>query len=131
MMSPVAVRASRMRAYASSPARVVRRGGVGVEGVGGEPGPGVAEVVLLPPPRRHAPAHLPGRKVAPGGEHVDLPGCAAGVAAGGDLAGDLPQADRLALARPLADRQLDGGVGEVVVMLAAAVVGALHLGELF
>jgi hypothetical protein len=103
------------------PVRVVRGGGVGVEGVQGEPGAGVAEVVLLPPPRAHPPAHLPGGQVVPGGQRVDLPGAAA---FGGDPAADLPQHHRLALARPLADAQLHGGVGQVVLMGPAPVIGA-------
>jgi GntR family transcriptional regulator len=58
---------------------------------------------------------------------VDLPG-AAGLR--GDAAGDLPQRHRLAFARTLADAQLDGGVGQVVIMPSAAVVGARDRGEL-
>ena len=73
------------------PVWVIWRGGVGVQGIEGEVGAGVAEVVLLPPPRRQPPADLPGRQVGAGGQRVDLPGAAA---AGGDPAGDLPQADR-------------------------------------
>ena len=115
-----------LRRVRHQPARVVRGGGVGVEGVEGEPGPGVAEVVILPPPRRHPPAHLPGVQVPPGGQDADLPG---GPVAGGDPAGDLPQPHRLALARPLADRQLGSGVGQVVVVIPAAVVGAGDLAE--
>ena len=96
------------------PVRVVGRGGVGVQGVQGEVGAGVAEVVLLPPPRGQPPADLPGGQVGAGGQRVDLPGAAA---AGGDAAGDLPQADRLPLARPVADVQRDGRVGQVVLVL--------------
>ena len=40
------------------------------------------------------------------------------------LAGDLPQRHRLALARSLADTQLDGRVGQVALMRPAPVVGA-------
>ena len=57
---------------------------------------------LLPPPRGQPPADLPGGQVRPGGEGVDLPG---GPGPGRDPAADLPQADRLPLARPLADGQ--------------------------
>ena len=71
------------------PAWVVGRGGVGVQGVQGEVGAGVAEVVLLPPPRGQPPADLPGGQVGAGGQRVDLPGAAA---PGRDPAGDLPQA---------------------------------------
>jgi len=39
-----------LRRAGDQPAWVVRRGGVGVQGVQGEVGAGVAEVVLLPPP---------------------------------------------------------------------------------
>ena len=56
------------------PVRVVGGGGVGVQGVQGEAGAGVAEVVLLPPPRGQPPAHLPGGQVGAGGQRVDLPG---------------------------------------------------------
>ena len=52
---------------------------------------------------------------------MDLPG-AAGLR--GDQAGDLPQRHRLALARPLADAQLDGRVGELVLVGPAPVIGA-------
>jgi hypothetical protein len=47
----------------------------------------------------------------------------------GLAAGDLPQADRLALARALADLQGDRGVGQVVLVRPAAVVGAGDRGE--
>ena len=57
---------------------------------------------------------------------MDLPGAAA---AGGDPAGDLPQADRLPFARPVVDAQRDGGVGQVVGVLPAAVIGAGDGGE--
>ena len=57
---------------------------------------------------------------------MDLPGAAA---AGGDPAADLPQADRLPLARPVADPQRDRGVGQVVLVLPAAVIGAGDGGE--
>jgi hypothetical protein len=57
---------------------------------------------------------------------VKLPG---GPGLGGDAAGDLPQRHRLVLARPLADGQGDRGVGQVVFMLAAAVIGAGDGGE--
>ncbi len=109
------------------PARVVGRGGVGVQGVQGEVGAGVAEVVLLPPPRGQPPADFPGGQVGAGGQRVDLPGAAA---AGGHPAGDLPQADRLPLARPVVDAQRHHGVGQVVLVLPAAVVGAGDRGEL-
>ena len=116
-----------LRRVGDLPVRVVGRGGVGVQGVQGEVGAGVAEVVLLPPPRGQPPADLPGGQVGAGGQRVDLPGAAA---AGGDPAGDLPQADRLPLARPVADAQRDGGVGQVVFVLPAAVIGAGDGGEL-
>jgi len=109
------------------PGRVVRGGGVGVQGVQGEVGAGVAEVVLLPPPGGQPPADFPGGQVGAGGQRVDLPGAAA---AGGDPAGDLPQADRLPFARPVVDAQRDGGVGQVVGVLPAAVIGAGDGGEL-
>jgi hypothetical protein len=57
---------------------------------------------------------------------MDLPGAAA---AGGNPAGHLPQGDRLPLARPVADRQCDRRVGQVVGMLPAAVIGAGDGGE--
>ena len=52
---------------------------------------------------------------------MDLPGAAA---LGGDPAGDLPQRHGLALARPLADAQLHGRLGQVVLMSPAPVIGA-------
>jgi hypothetical protein len=57
---------------------------------------------------------------------MDLPG---GAGLGGDPAGDLPQADRLPFARPLIDRQLRGGAGEVVLMPPVPVIGAGDGGE--
>ncbi len=48
---------------------------------------------------------------------------------GGDPAGDLPQADRLSLARPVADGQRDRGVGQVAGVLPAPVIGAGDGGE--
>ena len=57
---------------------------------------------------------------------MDLPGPAA---AGGDPAGDLPQADRLPFARPVADGQSDRGVGQIVGVLPAPVIGAADGGE--
>ncbi len=57
---------------------------------------------------------------------MHLPGGAVG---GGLAAGDLPQRDLLALARALADLQGDRGVGELVLVAAAAVVGAGDRGE--
>jgi len=48
----------------------------------------------------------------------------AGGAAGGLAAGDLPQADLLSLARALADVQGDRGVGQLVLVRPAAVIGA-------
>jgi hypothetical protein len=47
---------SLLRRVRDLPFRVIGRGGVGVEGVEGEPGAGVAEVVLLPPPGGQAQA---------------------------------------------------------------------------
>ena len=88
-----------LRRVGDFPGRVVGRGGVGVQGVQGEVGAGVAEVVLLPPPGGQPPADFPGGQVGAGGQRVDLPG-AAGL--GGDPAGDLPQGDCLPLARPVA-----------------------------
>jgi len=67
-------------------------------------GAGVAEVVLLSPPCRHPPAHLPGRQAGAGREGVDLPVLAT---AAWDAAGDLPQADLLALAGAFGDLQGD------------------------
>jgi hypothetical protein len=58
---------------------------------------------------------------------VDLAGAAA---AGGNPAGDLPEADRLALARPVADAPFCGGVAKVVVVLATPVIRAPDDGEL-
>ena len=57
---------------------------------------------------------------------MDLPRAAV---PGGDPAGDLPQADRLPLARPVADGQRDRGVGQTVLVLPAAVIGAGDGGE--
>ena len=106
---------------------VVGRGGVGVQGVQGELGAGVADGALLsPPPRGQPPADFPGGQVGAGGQRVDLPGPAA---AGGHPAGDLPQADRLPFARPVADGQRDRGVGQVVGVLPAPVIGAGDRGE--
>jgi site-specific DNA recombinase len=82
---------------------------------------------LLPPPRGQPPADLPGREVGTGGQRVDLPGAAA---AGGHAAGDLPQGDLLPLARPVADGQRHHRVGQVILMLPAAVIGAGDGGEL-
>jgi hypothetical protein len=56
-----------------------------------------------------------------GGEGVDLAGLAV---AGGDLPGDLAQADVLALAGAFGDVQVHGGVGESVFVGPAAVIGA-------
>ena len=58
---------------------------------------------------------------------MDLPGYAA---AGWHAAGDLPQADRLPLARPVVDAQRDRGAGEVVLVVPASVVSARDRGEL-
>src|SRR5258706_13840868 len=85
------------------------------------PGAGVPEVVLLPPPRAHPPAHFPGCQVSAGGQGMDLAGPAA---AGRDTAGHLPQADLLALARPVGDVQRHRGVGEVKLVRPASVIGA-------
>jgi len=57
---------------------------------------------------------------------VDLPGAAA---LGGDQAGNLAQRHRLALARPLADAQLHGRAGQLILVAAAAVIGAADGGE--
>jgi hypothetical protein len=57
---------------------------------------------------------------------VDLPGAAV---PGRDPAADLPQADRLPLARPLADGERDRGVGQVVLVLPGPVIGAGDGGE--
>ena len=76
---------------------------------------------LLPPPGGQPPADLPGGQVGAGGQRVDLPDAAA---AGGHPAADLPQADRLPFARPVVDAQRDGGVGQVIGMLPAAVISA-------
>ena len=57
------------------PVRVVRGGGVGVEGVEGELGAGVAEVVLLPPPRRSAASTPPRRSGRPGRSARGSAGC--------------------------------------------------------
>src|SRR3954452_14379026 len=115
-----------LRRVGDQPAWVVRGGGVGVEGVQGEVGAGVAEVVLLPPPGGHPPADFSGRQVGAGGQRVDLAG---GAVPGGDPAGDLPQADRLPLARPFVYVQRDRGVGQVVFVLPAPVIGAGDGGE--
>ena len=103
------------------PARVVGRGGVGVQGVQGEVGAGVAEVVLLPRHREVSRQQTSPAASGVGGQRVDLPGPAA---AGGDPAADLPQADCLPLARPVVDGQGDRRVGQVVLVLAAPVIGA-------
>lgn len=50
--------------------------------------------------------------------------CRVAPALGGDAAGDLPQRHRLALARTLADAQLHGRVGQLVLMGPAPVIGA-------
>src|SRR5256884_3972071 len=81
---------------------------------------------LLPPPRGQPPADFPGGQVGAGGQRVDLPG---GAGLGGDPAGDLPQRHGLALARPVADAQLDGSAGQVILVLPAAVIGAGDGGE--
>ena len=52
---------------------------------------------------------------------MDLPG---GAGPRGDQAGDLPQRDGLALARPLADAQFRGRVGQLVLVGPAPVIGA-------
>src|SRR5512142_3517754 len=91
-----------LRRAGHQPVRVVGDRGVGVERVEGEMGARVAEVVLLPSPRAHSPAHLPGGQVRAGGQGVHLPD---GPAGGGLAAGDLPQRDLLALARALGDLQ--------------------------
>ena len=57
---------------------------------------------------------------------MHLPGAAAGR---GLAAGDLPQADSLAFARTLPDLQGDRGVGQVVLVRPAAVIGAGDRGE--
>jgi len=73
-----------LRRVGDFPVRVVGRGGVGVQGVQGEVGAGVAEVVLFPPPRGQPPADFPGGQVGAGGESVDLDRpCRAGQARGG------------------------------------------------
>jgi hypothetical protein len=59
---------------------------------------GAAEVIF-PPPRRHAPAHLSGAQIRPGGEGADL---AAEAAVGEGTAGYLPQAPPWPLRRPAA-----------------------------
>ena len=48
---------------------------------------------------------------------------------GGLAAGDLPQRDVVALARALGDLQRDRGVGQLVLVAAAAVIGAGDRGE--
>ena len=53
---------------------VVVGGGVRVVAVEVEVHPGVAEVVLLAPPRAHPVDDLLDGKVGPGGQDVDLPG---------------------------------------------------------
>ena len=52
---------------------------------------------------------------------MDLAGAAV---AGRDAAGDLPQADLLALARAFGDRQAGCGVGQRVLVCLATVIGA-------
>ena len=54
-----------LRRVRDQPPGVVGGGGVGIEGVQGEAGAGVAEVVLLPPAAAQPPAHLPGVQVGP------------------------------------------------------------------
>src|SRR5674476_1388974 len=56
------------------PGRVILRGGIGVVGVEVEVHPGVAEVVLLAPPRAHPVDDLFNWQVTSGGQDVDLSG---------------------------------------------------------
>jgi hypothetical protein len=57
---------------------------------------------------------------------MDLAGLAP---AGRNPAGDLPQADLLALARAVGDVQVRGGVGKDVLVCPAAVISAGHFRE--
>ncbi len=58
---------------------------------------------------------------------MDLPRAAG---PGGHQAGDLPQSDGLVFARPVMNGQLRLGIGELVFVLAAEVIGARHCREL-
>src|SRR5271165_5300560 len=106
-----------LRRVRDQPGGVLGGGGVGVEGVEGEVGAAVAEVVLLPPPGGHPVDHGGGgqRGGGSGGQDVDLAGVA------GLAAGDLPQLQHAAFMLAFADDQADGGVGEVVLAGAAVV----------
>ena len=102
------------------PAGVLGGDGVSEQGVQGEMGAAVAEVVLLPPPGGSPVDDGGGGQVRgqAGGQDVHLAGVA------GLAAGDLPQGQHAAFMLAVADSQGDGGVSEVVGVLAAVVAGA-------
>ena len=111
------------------PARTITRTfrclGVRVQGVEGEVGAAVAEVVFLAPPGGHPVDDGGGGQVSggAGGQDADLAGVA------GLAAGDLPQGQHAAFMLAFADGQVRRGVGEVVGVLAAVVAGAAGHGE--
>src|SRR6266851_5410476 len=114
-----------LRRVRDHPAGVLGGDGVGVQGVQGEVGAAVAEVVFLAPPGGHPVDDGGGGQVRgqAGGQDVHLAGVA------GLAAGDLPQVQHAALVRAGAGGQVHGRVGEVVVVAAAVIASPGGRGE--
>ena len=108
------------------PVRVIGGGGVGVEGVQGEPGAGVAEVVLLPPPRAQPPAHLPGGQVV---REVSAWICRVAPAFAGTRRVTCRSVTVWPLRGPSLMPSSHGRVGELVLVGPAPVIGAGDGGE--